>query len=95
MVTETMDDALEGLAELGVPFETVLTAYKAQYGLESDKDAKTGKTVSLSLAKNKKAAVDPYLRGLTKKQREAVYKALGISEKVWSLPMGLPIKAGW
>ena len=94
MVTETMDDALDGLAELGVPIETVLTAYKAQYGLESDKDAKTGKTVSLSLAKNKKAAVDPYLRGLTKKQREAVYEALGISEKVWSLPMGLPIKAG-
>lgn len=95
MVTDTLAEELPGLAGLGVPFDTLLTAYKAQYGLESDKDAKTGETVPLSLAKKKKAAIDPYLRGLTRKQREAVYKAMGISKKVWGLPMGLPIKAGW
>ena len=83
MVTETLNEELEGLAGSGVSFDTVLEAYKAQYGLEGDKDPKTGETVPLSLARKKKAAVDRVLSELTQRQREAVYGALGISEKVW------------
>lgn len=91
MVTDTLAEELPELAKLEVPFDTVLEAYKAQYGLEGDKDSK-GNTVYLSASKNKKAAVDQVAHGLTRKQREAVYKAMGISEKVWSLPIGLPMK---
>ncbi len=91
MVTDTLAEELPELATLEVPFDTVLEAYKAQYGLEGDKDSK-GNTVYLSASKNKKAAVDQVAHGLNKRQREAVYKAMGISEKVWSLPMGLPMK---
>lgn len=86
MVTQTLDEELGELEKLEIPFDTVLEAYKAQYGLEGDKDPKTGETVPLSLAKKKKAAVDRVLSGLTRKQREAVYKAMGISEKVWNEP---------
>lgn len=92
MVTQTLDEELGELEKLEIPFDTVLEAYKAQYGLEGDKDPKTGETVPLSLAKKKKAAVDRVLSGLTRKQREAVYKAMGISEKVWNEPRLPPRK---
>lgn len=92
MVTQTLDEELEELAKLGIPFDTVLEAYKAQYGLEGDKDPKTGETVPLSLAKKKKNAVDRVLSGLTQEQREAVYKAMGISEKVWNQPRLPPVR---
>ena len=92
MVTQTLDEELGELEKLGIPFDAVLKAYKAQYGLEGDKDPKTGETVPLSLAKKKKAAVDRVLSGLTQKQREAVYKAMGISEKVWDQPRLPPVR---
>lgn len=90
MVTETLDEELKDLSKKGIPFDTVLKAYKAQYGLEGDKDPKTGNTIPLSASRKKKDAVDQVVRGLTKQQKEALYKALGISEKVWYLP---PVKS--
>ncbi len=86
MVTETLGGELGELAKQGIPFDTVLKAYKAQYGLMGDKDPKTGETIPLSASRKKKDAVDQVLRGMTRQQKEAVYEAFGISEKVWYLP---------
>lgn len=70
--------------EAGINFEQYKAALNSVKGLESDKDS-NGKTIALSLAKKKKAAVDEAVSGynLTKKQKEVLYDACSISESVW------------
>lgn len=70
--------------EAGINYKQYMAALRAVKGLESDKD-KDGKTIALSLAKNKKAAIDEAVKefNLTKKQKELLYEANDVSEKVW------------
>ena len=70
--------------EAGINYEQYMAANKATKGLQSDKD-KDGKTVPLSLAKKKKAAIDAAVKdyGLSKKQKEILYEANEVSESVW------------
>ena len=70
--------------EAGITYKQYMTALGATKGLESDKD-KDGNTIALSLARKKKAAIDKAVEdyGLTKKQKEILYEANGVSESVW------------
>ncbi len=70
--------------EAGINYKQYMAALRSVKGLESDKD-KDGKTITLSLAKKKKAAIDEAVKefNLTKKQKEILYEANDVSEKVW------------
>ena len=70
--------------EAGINYKQYMAALQASKGAESDKD-KDGKTIALSLAKNKKAAIDEAVKefNLSKKQKELLYEANDVSEKVW------------
>lgn len=70
--------------EAGINYNQYMAALQASKGAESDKD-KDGKTIALSLAKNKKAAIDEAVKefNLSKKQKELLYEANDVSEKVW------------
>lgn len=70
--------------EAGINYKQYMAALQASKGAESDKD-KDGKTIALSLAKNKKAAIDEAVKefNLTKKQKELLYEANDVSNKVW------------
>lgn len=70
--------------EAGLNFNQYKEALNAVKGIESDKDS-NGKTIALSKAKKMKKAVDEAMKGynLTKKQKEVLYDACGISNSVW------------
>lgn len=70
--------------EAGINFNQYKEALNAVKGIESDKDS-DGKTIALSKAKKMKQAVDEAMKGynLTKKQKEVLYDACGISGSVW------------
>lgn len=71
----------------GIRDEMFLGTYEAQKDVKGDKDAK-GNTVNLSASKKKKAAIDAATPGLTQAQREVLYSAFGVSEKVWGMETG-------
>jgi hypothetical protein len=75
-------EGYEKASKQGVSYDVFLKAYNAQKNVEGDKDSK-GKTISLSASKNKKKAIDELLPGYTQKQKQTLYEAFGISEKVW------------
>lgn len=78
--TEKYKDALEK----GFTSEEFLNTYEAQKKAESDKD-KEGKTIPLSLAKNKKKAIDKANPGMSKNKLEQLYQYFDVSEKVYML----------
>ena len=67
----------------GITYQQYMEALTAARKAESDKD-KDGETIPLSLARNKKRAIDKVADeyGLTERQRKILYEANGVSEKV-------------
>ncbi|GEM_PF-2467589 len=76
--TEKYKDALEN----GFTSEEFLNTYEAQKDATSEKD-KDGNTIPLSLAKNKKKAIDEANPGMNKNKLEQLYQYFDVSEKVW------------
>ena len=70
--------------EAGINYKQYMAALNAAKKAQSDKD-KNGNTISLSLAKNKKAAIDAAVKefNLNRKQKEILYEANEVSNKVW------------
>ena len=68
----------------GITYQQYMEALTAARKAESDKD-KDGETIPLSLARNKKRAIDKVADeyGLTERQRKILYEANGVSEKVY------------
>ena len=76
--TEKYKDAIDK----GFTPDEFLDTYEAQKKAESEKD-KEGKTIPLSLAKNKKKAIDEANLGMSKGKLEQLYQYFDVSEKVW------------
>lgn len=76
--TEKYKDALKK----GFTSDEFLQTYEAQKKAESEKDSK-GETIYLSLAKNKKKAIDEANKGMSKDKLEQLYIYFDVSEKVW------------
>lgn len=76
--TEKYKDALKK----GFTSDEFLQTYEAQKKAESEKDSK-GETIYLSLAKNKKKAIDEANKGMSKEKLEQLYVYFDVSEKVW------------
>lgn len=76
--TEKYKDALNK----GFTSDEYLRTYEAQKRAESEKD-KDGNTINLSLAKNKKKAIDKANPGMNKQKLEQLYQYFDVSEKVW------------
>lgn len=76
--TEKYKDALDN----GFTSDEFLQTYEAQKKAQSEKDSK-GETIYLSLAKNKKKAIDEANKGMSKDKLEQLYIYFDISEKVW------------
>ena len=72
----------EAAKKAGVKPDDFYKVYEAQKGIEGVKD-KNGKTIPLSASQNKKKAIDELIPGYTKKQKEILYEAFGISKQVW------------
>lgn len=68
----------------GITYQQYMEALTAARKAESDK-YKDGETIPLSLARNKKRAIDKVADeyGLTERQRKILYEANGVSEKVY------------
>lgn len=68
----------------GITYQQYMEALTAARKAESDKD-KDGEAIPLSLARNKKRAIDKVADeyGLTERQRKILYEANGVSEKVY------------
>jgi len=64
---------------------------QATYDLIQKLRGVKGDGTSLSASRNKKAIMDTEGAWLTRAQREALYIAFGVSEKVWNEPAGLPV----
>lgn len=77
-LTDSYKDALKN----GFTIDEFLDTYQAQKKATSDKD-KEGKTIPLSLAKNKKKIIDEVNPGMSKKKLEMLYEYFDVSEKVW------------
>lgn len=76
--TEKYKDALKK----GFTSDEFLNTYEAQKKAQSEKDSK-GETIYLSLAKNKKKAIDEANKGMSKEKLEQLYVYFDVSEKVW------------
>ena len=76
-------EGYEKAREQGVSYDVFMDAYFAQKDVKGDKNAK-GETIDLSASRNKKKAIDELIPGYTKKQKQSLYEAFGISEKVWN-----------
>jgi len=76
--TEKYKDALS----TGFTSDQFLNSYKAQKEAESDKD-RDGNTIYLSLASNKKKAIDDANKGMSKERLEKLYSYFDVSEKLW------------
>ena len=72
------------VVEAGITYPQYITAMQAIKGIESDKD-KDGNTIKYSKDRNKKAAIDEAVKDfdLSEKQKEILYEANDVSEKVW------------
>lgn len=79
---KTYDDYMKKIEELGnIPLSTYYSAYTAQKGIESDKDA-SGKTIENSKSIKVKAAIDKSNDGLTTSQRKRLYDIFNVSKTV-------------
>lgn len=79
---KTYDDYMKKIEELGnIPLSTYYSAYTAQKGIESDKDA-SGKTIENSKSIKVKAAIDNSIDGLTTSQRKRLYDIFNVSKTV-------------
>lgn len=76
--TEKYKDALSK----GFKSEEFLNTYEAQKRAQSDKNSK-GETIYLSLAKNKKKAIDEANKDMSKDKLEQLYVYFDVSEKAW------------
>ena len=81
-LTAKQTEGYEKARKQDITYDVFLKAYNAQKNIEGDKDSK-GKTISLSASKNEKKVIDELLPGYTQKQKQTLYEAFGISEKVW------------
>lgn len=68
-------------AEAGVTAEQFLYTYREVSKVGSDKD-KNGKTIDLSKSKNIKAAIDKANKEANPHQKNILYRAFGVSDKV-------------
>lgn len=66
----------------GFTSDEFLNTYNAQRKAESDKDS-NGDTIYLSLAKNKKKAIDGVNKDMDKNKLEMLYQYFDVSEKIW------------
>ena len=82
MIDDAWYDEVEAVKAAGGDIDMFAAAYAATRGITGDKD-KNDKTVYLSKAKKLKAAIDKAVPGASKKEKEALYEALGVSKKVW------------
>jgi hypothetical protein len=76
--TEKYKDALDN----GFTSDEFLQTYEAQKKAQSEKDSK-GETIYLSLANNKKKAIDEANKGMSKEKLEQLYVYFDVSEKIW------------
>lgn len=74
--------AYEEGKKLGISYDAFKAVHDATRGIESDKD-KDGNSIALSKSRNMKRAIDETMKLATKKQKEHMYAAFGVSEKVW------------
>lgn len=74
--------AYEEGKKLGISYDAFKAVHDATRGIESDKD-KDGNSIALSKSRNLKRAIDETMKLATKKQKEHMYAAFGVSEKVW------------
>lgn len=75
------EKAAEYVAQ-GVTYDQYYAAYFATRGITGDKD-ENGKTITNSASWKKKDAIDKAVPNATTKQKHLLYKAIGVSEKVW------------
>lgn len=80
--------AIEAESDYHIKPETFITAYAAQSGIEGwmykDKKKKNGDKVSIENSRGFQVMAAIYdIHGLNEKQRKALYKYFGVSEKIW------------
>ena len=75
-------DKPHSMIKKGISIEDYFLAYEAQKGIKGDKDKK-GNTIALSTSKKKKEAIDRAAKDLSEEQKEILYEAFDISEKVY------------
>ncbi len=81
-IYEDWENEVAEVKAAGGDIDMFAAAYSATRGIVGDKD-KNGKTVYLSKSKKMKAAIDKAVPKVSRKAKEALYAAFGVSEKVW------------
>ena len=82
-LSEKLTAEIENAYKEGIEPSQFIMAYAAQREAKGEDRDGNGKNEPLSLAKNQKSAIDSVLPSLTKAQKQVLYSAFGVSEKVW------------